>query len=295
MQRFRFSSTTTATKAWQGNGKDRRLCEAAPPACGNSLGRIGMPTEQLLRGTYARSQMDAHRGSELLEELQASLTELEQVARRTASAAVDRGSDLAVLQLAETAADVAAIGQSFVAAQRAAAAATGETAATLSALSPDAEWIITHHDEWPVLNELCVLWKAWFFFARALCDNVYRILLAHAESRPARQDGSMNQAAAKPANPVARMLEADAPTFLPWFIAFRDRRNAVKQGVNFACTALNSPGISITFNEFRSDPATGHRSIVIDSDQRRVTLDDVVGDVRQIIDVLTVIASRYIR
>jgi len=34
---------------------------------------------------------------------------------------------------------------------------------------------------------------------------------------------------------------------------------------------------------------------MIDSDQRRVTLGDVVGDVRQLIEVLTVVASRYLR
>lgn len=124
-------------------------------------------------------------------------------------------------------------------------------------MGPDAEWLILHHDDWPELDELRVLWKAWFFFVRALCDNIYRVLLANTESRSARQGGSMSQAAANPANPVARTLSGDAPVFLTWFIAFRDRRNDVKQGVNVACTALNSPGVSITFNEFRSDPATG--------------------------------------
>jgi hypothetical protein len=33
---------------------------------------------------------------------------------------------------------------------------------------------------------------------------------------------------------------------------------------------------------------------MIDSDRRRVTLGDVVGDVRQLIDALTVVADRYL-
>jgi hypothetical protein len=111
---------------------------------------------------------DAHRGSELLEELEASLAELEQIAQRTATAGVDHGSDLAVLELAETAGDVVAIGHLFVSAQRAAAAATSKTAEMLADVSPDAERLILDHDDWPELDELRVLWKAWFFFVRAL-------------------------------------------------------------------------------------------------------------------------------
>lgn len=221
------------------------------------------------------------------------LADLERVAQRAATASVNRGSDLAVLQFVETAADVVAGGRSFAATQRAAAAATSDTAEALSGVSAGAEWIVMSHEQWPELDDLRVVWKAWFLFVRALCDNVYRLLLADVESCPAPLGGSMGTAASNKANSVALILAEDVPEFLPWFTTFRDRRNAVKRGVNFTCTALQAPGISITFNEFRSDPTTGRRQILIDSDKRRVTLSDVVGDVRQLVDIVTVVANRY--
>lgn len=234
-------------------------------------------------------------GEALLEELAAALDVFENAARDATAAALDRGSDFSVMQLGETAADVLAMGRRFVDAQRAAASAIADTAESLESVSPGAEWIVISDDAWPELGELRIVWKTWFFFVRALCDKAYRLLDAAAESRPARRGGSMSRAAASPASRVAVMLATEQPGFLPWFIAFRDRRDAVKEGVNFTCTALGPPGISITFNEFRIDAETGRRQTFINSDANRVTLADVVEDVRQLVGVLKLVAASYTR
>lgn len=240
---------------------------------------------------------DVHGGAELLERFEASLEELERVAGLAARAALDHGSDLAVMQLGASVGDVIAIGRVFIVAQKAAADVTREFADAIVQVSQvtgnRGEWIIIRNPEWPQLDELCAVWKTWFFFVRALCDNVYRLLLAHAESRPARRGGSMGQAAGNASNPVAMILSERAPAFVPWFVAFRDRRNAVKEGVNFTCTALEAPGISISFDEFGTNPETGRRYVRTDSAKGRVTLEDVVGDIEQLVDALRVVAESF--
>jgi len=235
-----------------------------------------------------------HLPTELLETLTASIDEVEETVRRAAGAAYGHGSDLAVLQFSESAADVTGIGRLFVSAQRDAAVATLEWAETIDRVSPGAgEWVIISDEQWPELGQLRVLWKAWFFVVRALCDHVYRLLLAQTESRAALRGGSMGGALKTPANPVAIILAEAAPDFLAWFGAYRDRRNVVKEGVALTCTALHSPGVAITFDEYRIDPTTGRHSRLVDSDRHRVTLADVQEDVRQLIAVLTIVADRY--
>lgn len=103
----------------------------------------------------------------------------------------------------------------------------------------------------------------------------------------------MGAAAANPANRVAAILAEDAPAFVPWFVAFRDRRNAVKEGVNFTCTTLEAPGVWITFDEFGVNPETGRRYVRTGSERGRVTLEDVVGDVERLVEVLRVVADRF--
>ncbi len=48
------------------------------------------------------------------------------------------------------------------------------------------------------------------------------------------QYSSMNDAADSSENAVAKLLQRDLPTYLPWFRLWRARRNAIKTGVEFA-------------------------------------------------------------
>jgi hypothetical protein len=193
------------------------------------------------------------------------------------------------MQFAETVSDVVAAGRCLAAAQRAAAESTHQVAAQLRAMSPRAEWIIT--EQTPDLETLRITWKAWFFFVRALCDKVYGLTLSAAQNKPVQRGGSMT-AAIKPGNPVAVILAEEAPEFIPWFVRFRSLRNDVKDGVNFAVTALGSPGLSVTFSTFRISSETGRREVFVDSaGDRKVTLPDVVDDARILAHVLAVVAA----
>ena len=119
----------------------------------------------------------------------------------------------------------------------------------------------------------------------------HRLLLAAAEGRPAPRTGSMNSAT-NPRNPVAIVLAERAPEFIPWFERFRERRNEVKDGVNFGFTALAGEGISVTFNVFRLDTSTGRCSVFIDSSgDRKMTLADVLETARMLVSALSVLAS----
>lgn len=232
--------------------------------------------------------MDEHLAARVLSELEGALSKIEEQAGAASAAFLASGSDLAAMQLAEAASDVVAAGRRIVAAQSQAMTSIAHVAAQFEALSPRAEWIMTSETE--ELEELRIIWKSWFFFVRALCDHVYRLLLASAEGRAAGRGGTMG-AVRNERNPVAIVLAEQAPGFIPWFARFRAQRNEVKEGVNFGFTALASPGISATFNVFRFDAATGRRSVLIDSSgDRKVTLLDVLEGARMLAQALSILA-----
>jgi hypothetical protein len=207
-----------------------------------------------------------------LQEFGLTLDEIKKRATDAAVSALDNGNEIVAMQLAETASDVVACGRMFLDAQRAAVPVSRAEAERVLSLTRgmEAEWTVASQ---PLeLEELRVILKAWFFFTRALCDNIYRLLLAQAEGRPAPKGGSMNSALDKPQNPVAEFLAAQEPGFLYWFRSFRDKRNEIKEGVNFGLTELPGLGLGVTFNTF-----TPNRGLVIDlSSRRTVSVGDVV-------------------
>lgn len=224
-----------------------------------------------------------------LGELERALADIEARSAAASAAFLESGSDLAAMQLAEAASDVVAAGRRMLVAQQKATRSTLDVAMQLQSVSSEAEWVIAV--ETPELGELRIVWKAWFFFVRALCDHIYRLLLASAEGKPARRTGSMN-AALNPRNPVAIVLAEGAPEFIPWFARFRRQRNEVKDGVNFGFTALASAGIAVTFNVFQFNRETGRRSVLIDSSgDRRMTLADVLDATGRVADALAIVGA----
>lgn len=233
--------------------------------------------------------MDEHLAVRTLAELEYALSEIEARTAAASTALLASGSDLAAMHLAEAVSDVVAVGRRMVVVQRQATTSTAKVAAQLNALSPGAEWIIS--SETAELRELRIIWKSWFFFVRALCDHIYRLLLASEQGMAARPYGSMT-GALKPQNPVAMLLTEQAPGFTSWFERFRDQRNQIKEGVNFGFTALADAGISVTFNVFGFDRETGRRSVLIDSSyDRKVTLNDVLDGSRMLSQALSILAS----
>lgn len=228
-------------------------------------------------------------GARMLAELERTLVTVEERAAAASVAFLASGSDVPAMQLAEAASDVVAAGRRMVAAQYRATTSTLRAAAQLRSVAPDAELILV--EETPELKDLRIVWKSWFFFVRALCDHIYRLLLATEQGTTARRVGSM-KAALNPRNPVAIMLAECLPGFMPWFERFREQRNAVKEGVNFGFTALRSASISVTFNVFRFDTQTGRRSLFVDSsDDRKMTLPDVLEAAQLLAQALALVAA----
>jgi hypothetical protein len=223
----------------------------------------------------------------LLAELHAVVDEVGERAATAASAILGGSRDLAAMQLAETASDVVAMGRvlehSAADADRASRAETARVLAAMSAIGIDSEFTFASQ---PIeLERFRVAVKAWFFFVRALCDNAYRLLLAQAQSGPAPASGSMSKAAGNPNNEVAKMLAERAPDFLPWFVAFRDKRDEIKTGVNFAITGLGGPGVGVVFTRF-----TAARGVEVDlSGQRTVTTIDLLESAKRMVELLSLL------
>jgi hypothetical protein len=123
----------------------------------------------------------------------------------------------------------------------------------------------------PELDDLRAVLKAWLFFVRAFCDRAYALAFLNSEGHLPGRQASMNDAAKKPENPVARALASRAPDVIPWFIAFRDRRNDLKDGFAFAFL-LSPDGLTAAFYVFAVPPR-----VEIDArTQRTVSTRDLV-------------------
>jgi hypothetical protein len=90
-----------------------------------------------------------------------------------------------------------------------------------------------------------VLVKASFLFVRAYHDAMYALLFEIVKGRPTH-NRRMQEAAAKPTNPVGRVLREQLSGYFDWFAEWRALRNEVKEGVNFSL--LGPPDdIAVTF------------------------------------------------
>jgi hypothetical protein len=95
------------------------------------------------------------------------------------------------------------------------------------------------------VGRFIVLVKASFIFVRAYQDAMYALLFEMIEGRPTR-NRRMQVAAAKPMNPVGRVLREQLSGYLDWFAGWRELRNEIKEGVNFSL--LGPPDdVAITF------------------------------------------------
>jgi hypothetical protein len=106
-------------------------------------------------------------------------------------------------------------------------------------------------------------YKALFFFVRAFQDTIYAVLNDG-------QRGSMQGAVSNPNNPIAKLLSALLPEYLPWFEQWRRMRDNVKRGASFSISGPDED-LGIGFNYI--DDNTG--GLVVGSGGR-VRLGDVV-------------------
>jgi hypothetical protein len=97
----------------------------------------------------------------------------------------------------------------------------------------------------------------------------------------------MNNAVKKPKNPVALLLEKDAPGWLDWFRGFREKRNDIKSGVGFAVTDLGEEGIGLIFHTF-----TPKGGMVIDLvAQSVVTFRDIVESMERLAELTALLTD----
>jgi hypothetical protein len=249
------------------------------------------------RGRARSLRLASHRLKKLVisnlpDHLDEALSRFETKAGVVAGALQGRGSDYTIHQFIESASDVVAAGRLLGRAQRRAAETLEETATLLSSVSGPHKWVIP--TETAELEDLRIAWKGWFLFVRAFCDLSYRVILAAASGSRAPRGGSLATALAKPSNPVRLLLDLRAPSVLPWFRVFRDRRNDVKSGVNFSFTAIAKPGVAITFNVLTIDRETGRRSLHLGSDtERELPFSTVLEDVDRLIEFLAAAETEF--
>lgn len=207
--------------------------------------------------------------SDLPDRLERALTAFEADLGKALVRSAGGGSEYTRYQFVSTALDVTAGGRLLARAQRDAAAAAESWAQVMPGAETVDAWVIPtdapDHELLGSLEVLRVAWKSWFFFVSAFCDQSYRLLLADLRGSAATR-GTMSSVT-KSTNPVAELLRTQAPDVLDWFIAFRRRRNVVKEGTMFSFTALASPGVGITF-----------RTLVIAADGRTSSHADPDGE-----------------
>jgi hypothetical protein len=101
------------------------------------------------------------------------------------------------------------------------------------------------------LGELRVVYKALFFFVRMLQDAQYRALWEALTKRRSGGGSSMAKAM-NPRNEVGAYLQTVVPDYLDWFVGWRGKRNALKDGVGFSFVGP-SEDLGITFNQITEE------------------------------------------
>lgn len=97
----------------------------------------------------------------------------------------------------------------------------------------------------------------------------------------------MSKAVGKAANPVAALLDRDAPGWLAWFKQFRDNRDEIKRGVGGGITDLGDLGIGLVFHI-----STPQRGLVIDlSGNRTVSIAEIAVSAERLVEILRVAAA----
>lgn len=213
-----------------------------------------------------------------------TLATIANLARDIAQSALATSSPLAAMNLAEGASDVVAAGTELIDTERTAIIVVREeTARTFAmfAAGQIPEWTVREQPR--ELERLRIGVKSWFFFVRALCDSVYKLLMAIETKTAAPQGGSMSTALKNGRNPVALLLNAQAPSWLDWFRNFKDMRDEIKEGVGVGISDLGADGIGLLFQIY-----TPQRGLVIDlSGERTVSMRAIVESGTRLVEVLT--------
>jgi hypothetical protein len=87
-----------------------------------------------------------------------------------------------------------------------------------------------------VKQSLGSVYKCMFFFIRALQDNYCRVILEHhpKKGQTLRPIESMEKRLNENNNAVSALIRSQLPDYIPWFYMWRDMRNKVKEGCDFA-------------------------------------------------------------
>jgi hypothetical protein len=128
---------------------------------------------------------------------------------------------------------------------------------------------------------LGVVYKTVFFVVRALQDALYASYLEASGGR-AGQYSSIKRGL-EDGKPLRELLKARGSDYPDWFADWRDKRNRVKDGVNFGTTGV--PELGVTFNYFDEET----RALVADcSGASSIYVSDVV----RAVDASTELATR---
>jgi hypothetical protein len=142
----------------------------------------------------------------------------------------------------------------------------------------------------PATAAIRIAIKSALYFLRAYLDRAYSLLLYVETGAHAGRGSSMNYAAKKPANPVALALDEHDPEWLRWFRSFRDMRNEVKEGVNFAVGGFPTPAVRAHFMRFSGG------DVALDQTERgTVTMESLTVAVRRAAQLASVAADRAAR
>ena len=138
-------------------------------------------------------------------------------------------------------------------------------------------------------TKLMITYKSLFYFVRVHQDAMYCVLrrlvgLPVSKAYEKRSLGTvlLKDSSPNPNHPVAKVLTTRLPDYIPWFIRWRDRRNKVKEGVQFS---IAGPAENIGIGFTRLDYTTG--GLIVDcAPENAVRLSDVVEALTQCADIM---------
>jgi hypothetical protein len=135
------------------------------------------------------------------------------------------------------------------------------------------------------VGDVLTAMKALYLALRAHQDRLYQAIFLLREGRTPGAGKSMNWALGHPESPVGAYLRSEHPTYLDWFERFRDQRNRIKDGVNFALRR-STEDVGVTFVTVEDG------NIVVGLDEENnVTVREILGGLREVIAVMDGVTS----
>ncbi len=139
----------------------------------------------------------------------------------------------------------------------------------------------------PITNDFRIVYKSLFYFIRVYQDVLYQLLNNLLGERS--PTGSMSSALAAN-NPVGQMLREQADGYPDWFADWRNKRNAVKYGVNFS---IAGPDMNLGVGFSSYDEATN--GLIGGNWEDAVRLGDIASALRQCQRIIQMVASQVER